>query len=42
VQNYAWIEGTIRWRSSEKITPAARYIGSPYDVQAHYSKKRFC
>jgi transposase len=35
-----WIEGTIRWRSSEDIPPAARYIGSPYDVEAHYSKKR--
>ena len=40
VQNYMWIEGTIRWRSSEDIPPAARYIGSPYDVEAHYSKKR--
>jgi transposase len=40
VQNYLWIEGTIRWRSSEDIPPAARYIGSPYDVEAHYSKKR--
>ena len=29
-----------QWRSSEDIPPAARYIGSPYDVEAHYSKKR--
>jgi transposase len=40
VQNYMWIDGTIRWRSSEDIPPAAQYIGSPYDAEAHYSKKR--
>jgi transposase len=40
VQNYSWVQGKIRWRSSEDIPPAARYIGSPYDVEAHYSKKR--
>jgi transposase len=40
VQNYSWTEGKISWRSSENIPPAARYIGSPYDTEAHYSKKR--
>jgi transposase len=40
VQNYAWIEGKICWRSSEDIPPAARSIGSPYDVDAHDNKKR--
>jgi transposase len=40
VQNYARIEGKVSWRSSENIPPAARYIGSPYDIEAHYSKKR--
>ena len=40
VQNYTWIDGKIRWRSSEEIPPAAQYIGSPYDTEAHYSKKR--
>jgi transposase len=40
IQNYTWTDGQIRWRSSEDIPPAARYIGSPYDVEAHYSKKR--
>jgi transposase len=29
VQNYTWIEGQIRWRSSENIPPAAQYIGLP-------------
>jgi transposase len=27
-------------RSSENIPPPSRYIGSPYDEDAHYSKKR--
>lgn len=40
IQNYTWIDGQISWRSSENIPPASRYIGSPYDVEAHYSKKR--
>jgi hypothetical protein len=40
VQNYARIEGKVSWRSCENIPPAARYIGSPYDIEAHYSKKR--
>jgi transposase len=40
IQNYTWIDGKLRWRSSEDIPPAARYIGSPHDVEAHYSKKR--
>jgi transposase len=40
VQNYTWTEGKMTWRSSEDIPPASRYIGSPYDTEAHYSKKR--
>ncbi len=40
VQNYTWSDGKISWRSSEDIPPAAHYIGSPYDIEAHYSKKR--
>ncbi len=40
VQNYQWSDGAIGWRSSENIPPAALYIGSPYDEDAHYSKKR--
>lgn len=40
VQNYTWTEGKISWRSSENIPPASLYIGSPYDPEAHYSKKR--
>jgi transposase len=40
VQNYQRIENAVHWRSSEDIPPASRYISSPYDEEAHYSKKR--
>jgi transposase len=40
VQNYQRVDETVRWRSSEDIPPPSRYIGSPYDEEAHYSKKR--
>jgi hypothetical protein len=40
IQNYTWRDGQTRWRSSDTIPPASRYIGSPYDLDAHYSKKR--
>jgi len=40
VQNYHWADGKIHWRSSDNLPPAALYISSPYDLDAHYSKKR--
>jgi transposase len=40
VQNYQRIDDAVRWRSSENIPPPSRYIGSPYDQEAHYSKKQ--
>jgi transposase len=40
VQNYQRIDEVVRWRSSENIPPPSRYIGTPYDEEAHYSKKR--
>lgn len=40
IQNYYRIDDVLRWRSSENIPPPSRYIGSPYDDEAHYSKKR--
>jgi transposase len=40
LQNYQWSEGKLGWRSSENIPPASVYISSPYDLDAHYSKKR--
>ena len=39
VQNYQRIENAVRWRSSEDLPPASRYISFPYDDNAHYSKK---
>src|SRR4051812_21490105 len=40
VQNYQRIDDAVGWRSCENIPPASRYIGSPYDEEAHDSKKR--
>jgi transposase len=40
VQNYQRVDNVVRWRSSENIPPASRSIGSPYDEEAHYGKKR--
>lgn len=40
LQNYQWTEGKLGWRSSDNIPPAGLYISSPYDLDAHYSKKR--
>lgn len=40
VQNYQRIDDAVRWRPSEDLPPSSRYIGSPYDEQAHYGKKR--
>jgi transposase len=40
VQNYQRIDDVVRWRSSEDIPPPSRYISSPYDEEAYYSKKR--
>lgn len=40
LQNFEWIEGTLRWRENENIPPSASFIGSPYDVEAHDAKKR--
>jgi transposase len=40
VQNYTWVEGQLGWRDSNTIPPAELFISSPYDVEAHYAKKR--
>jgi transposase len=39
VQNYQRVEDVVRWRSSENIPPPSRYIGSPYDEEAHYEPR---
>ena len=41
VQQYYRTETEVRWRSGEDgLPPAARFISSPYDPEAHYAKKR--
>jgi transposase len=39
VQNYQRVDDIVRWRSSENIPPPSRYIGSPYDEEAHTSRE---
>src|SRR5215469_15829875 len=39
VQNYQRIDDLVGWRSSEDLPPASRYIGSPYDEEAHYEPR---
>ena len=29
----------MRWREADNIPPAARFVSSPYDVDAHYPRK---
>jgi len=40
VQQYIYVEGTIRWRDADSTPPSARMISSPYDSEAHYARKR--
>lgn len=40
MQNYQWTEGKLDWRAADNLPPAALYVSSPYDLDAHYSKKR--
>ena len=40
VQNYCYEDGQIRWRTNENIPPPARFLSSPSDPEARYSKKR--
>lgn len=40
IQQYV-VEGeTLRWRAADELPPAAQFISSPYDLEAHYAKKR--
>jgi len=39
VQQFQRTEGAIRWRTADDIPPAAVFIGSPYDADAHYARK---
>jgi transposase len=39
LQNYWWDGTQLRWREADNIPPAARFISSPYDLDAHYARK---
>jgi hypothetical protein len=39
IQNYHWDGNQLCWRASDNIPPAAQFISSPYDLEAHYSRK---
>jgi transposase len=40
IQQYQLVEGGVQWRASEDIPSATTFISSPYDLDAHYAKKR--
>jgi transposase len=39
VQNYLRGDDGVHWRTAEDVPPAARFISSPYDDEAHLAKK---
>ncbi len=39
IQNYWWDGTQLRWREADNIPPAAQFISSPYDLDAHYARK---
>jgi transposase len=39
IQNYWWDGSQLQWREVDNIPPAARFISSPYDPEAHYARK---
>jgi transposase len=40
VQQYIYLEETVRWRDAGNTPPSALMISSPYDTEAHYARKR--
>ncbi len=41
IQNYTWtMHASLRWRTNEELPPAAQFISSPYDLNAHDRQKR--
>jgi transposase len=39
MQNYWWDGTQLQWREADNIPPAAQFISSPYDLDAHYARK---
>jgi transposase len=40
LQQFAWADDQLRWRTAKELPPGARLIQSPYDCEARYSAKR--
>jgi transposase len=39
IQNYRWDGTQLQWRGADNIPPAARFISSPDDVEAHDARQ---
>jgi transposase len=39
MQHYGWDGTQLHWREADNIPPAARFIRSPYDLEAHYARQ---
>jgi transposase len=39
IRNYLWDGTHLQWREAGNIPPAAQFISSPYDAEAHYARK---
>jgi transposase len=39
MQNYWWDGAQLHWREADNIPPAAQFVSSPYDPEAHYARK---
>ncbi len=39
LQNYWWDGTQLHWREADNIPPAAQFVSSPYDLEAHYARK---
>lgn len=40
VQQFEIVNGDLVWRENDNIPPATLFISSPYDLEAHYGKKK--
>jgi transposase len=39
MQDYLWDGAQLHWREADNIPPAAQFISSPYELEAHYARK---
>jgi transposase len=40
IQNYQRTNEEVAWREPKNLPPATLFLSSPYDIEAHYAKKR--